>query len=333
MSSQVKRKAAEVDEMIRQNAAAAQAEADAEATPDEVVLEESPGEPAEVVEIQPAEQELETQDTEEVVVEETPDYAAQIAAMREEADKANQRWRSLQGQLGSKDKQIEQLHELLGNLQSAQPAAEAAPPAPQGYNASDVEAFGEDMMDVIERVARSVFSQMYGDVGSKVESLASEVQAVSQHTAVAVAESFESKLDKQVNGDWRKLDTDTGFNDWLDETPARRHLFTQFAEQKDAASVAEFFNQYIAATGLAAEKQEVTQAKKKAELSKQVAPGKSRQQSTPAQSTPEEKIWTGTEVAQVYTDWQRKKISAEEFAKLEKQVTKAMGDGRVDYSK
>ena len=326
MSSQVKRKAQEADEWIRQQAEAAKnPPVVAEFTPisDEAnePLQESP----------PAE--LDTADTFSQVPDTAvlaPDVQSELKELRESLEKADQRWRSLQGQIGSKDRQIEQLHELLGKMQSAPPVQQAPPPTVKGHTEADVDAFGEDMIDVVERVARNIAAQQTAELQAKLDALTQDVSAVSQYTAKAVMKSFDQTLD-ELSPQWVKLDTDDGFHAWLDSQPRRRQVFTTMSQARDAEGCAEYFNLYSASIGELQAIQDAKKRQKGEQLEMQIAPGKSRTTAPSAKSTPDTGIITKSEISHFYAN--KKSFTPEEFAKRERMYAKAMKDKRVDYTK
>jgi hypothetical protein len=323
MSSQVKRKAAEADEMIRQMAAAAEAGVSDNQEPEANAQPET----AEVVAIQPndSQNDSETDVISEQSVSETRYSDDEIAELQEAARKADARWRSLQGQIDSKDRQIEQLHSLLSNMQSAAPAetAESSQGTAAGYTKEDADNFGDDLIDLVSRVAR----QVAGEVAqSQVQPLQKELETVSSFTASSVQESFESKLDK-TSSNWRALNEDTKFIDWLQESETRLNGFRNAAAAKDAIGTADYFNMYSKLFGLDVDKA----ADKQRKLEKQLAPGKARSTATTASSTPEGKNWTRSEIAAFYTN--KGSMPADEFAKTERAIAKAMSEDRVDYTK
>lgn len=331
MSSVVKRKAAENDERIRQLAAQS-AEQPVLPIPDG----ESPTglEPieSEVVEFVQAPQDDLPTPLPDVASEPQPqpDVRTEIAALKAEAEKANQRWRSLQGQIGSKDKQIETLHTLIANMNAAPPAPVEEPVAqlPQGFTKADEDAFGEDMIDVIERIARSVANNEVAEIKRTMDGVTHTVQNVEAHTAKAVKSQFDADLTR-LAPEWVALNEDDAFVTWLTSSPTRQNLFAGYVEQQDAVAVAEIFNMYTQAYG-----QPVVDAQdtlRKSRLEKQLAPGRSRSSSTPASSMPEEKrAWKKSEIQAVYNA--KSQYSKEEFAKLEREIAAAMKAERVDYT-
>jgi hypothetical protein len=331
MSSVVKQKAAENDARIRQ-LAADNAEQPVLPLPDGA--NEGQLEPieAEVVTFEQPPQAL-PQPTPDIASEPPvvqPDLSSEVADLRSEVEKANQRWRSLQGQIGSKDKQIEQLHTLIANMNVA-PVAVEEPVAvlPQGFTKADEDAFGEDMIDVIERIARSVANNEVAELRQTMEGVSHQVQNVEAHTAKAVKSQFDADLTR-LAPEWEQLNDDAGFIAWLTSSPTRQNLFAGAVEQQDAEAVSEVFNIYSQAHGQPVV--DAQQALRQQKLEKQIAPGKSRSTATSASSQPEEKrAWTKSEIQTVYNA--KAQYSKEDFAKLEREIADAMKGERVDYTK
>jgi len=327
MSSVVKRKAQEADEMIRQLAAEAAGEAQQEQAesvqqPEEDQAPEDP----------PALQVVESEESE--------GYSAQtddggdpreLDQLKRQLEKADQRWKSLQGQINSKDQQIEQLHQLLANMNqaSAQQPQTAEASQPKGYSNEDVDAFGEDMIDLVKRVSAQVAAQTVNELQSTVKSLESKVGQVEKVSTTAASASFEDHLEKTFPG-WQELNEDPGFISWLQDSQTRLNLFGEAAQAKDAAEVAEFFRLYADKVGW--KPKSAARNQKKDQQRRQIAPGKSVSGAAPStQSQPDEKIWTRTEIANMYAN--KSSYAADEFAKLEREMAKAMSQNRVDYSK
>lgn len=320
MSSQVKRKAAEADDMIRQLAAEAQA---SESETTESVSDETS---AEVVAIQREVEQAPTEPNENVEHVPEPEISHDdLSELKESARKADARWRSLQGQVDSKDKQIAQLHDLLSKMQAAAPVeGEGVKASTDSYTKEDVETYGEDLIDLVMRLSSQVANTV---TESKMQPLQKELQSVSSVTASTVQESFEGKLG-QLAPNWAKLNEDPDFIDWLQESSTRLEAFQNAAGKRDAVGTSDYFNMYSKLKGLDVDKTK----DKKRQLEKQVSPGKARSVATPAASTPPEgRLWTRSEIAAAYSN--KGNMSAEEFVKVEREIASAMKDERVDYSR
>jgi len=157
-------------------------------------------------------------------------------------------------------------------------------------------------------------------------------QAISQTTNVVQEtqkERFERRLTELVP-DWREIDVDPDFATWLQSNRARVDLVRQYMAAYDADGVAEMFLQYKALHAkLNSDAQQPTLAKSKPDLERKVAPAKGRT-STPTVQ-PEKKVWTRSEIAEVYRNQRR--YDAKTFAELEREIANAQREGRVDYTR
>lgn len=322
MSSQVKKKAAEIDALIAANAAAARGE--------EVV---PPAEQAESVDEgqPPAEQPVLQVVSQPIPAVDTPPTSpleAQLAQARAQAEAAEQRWKSLDGQLRSRDQQIDRLTELVTKMA---PAAEAAAPVIVGVQSEDADAFGDDMIDFVQRVARQAAQNEIAKIQGTLQGLTQEVQTVAKHTAKSLVTEFEDGLDTQ-SPRWREFDTAPEFHAWLAQSPARHNVFVAGCESKDAAAVAEIFNMYVVVSG----KAQVTPPPNPnvSKLEMQVSPGKSRSTAVPSASAPTgERIWTRSEIVAAYKRKQKGGFSKDEWTALEREIESAQKNERVDYSR
>ncbi len=324
MSSNAKRAGQKADDLIRANAAAAEAKADENATPDTPVeVVNSEPEEAEVLQLEQPVQEPEAVDN-SVDVSALQQQLVDTQAAQQQAD---QRWRSLDGQLRAKDAQIDRLTELVGKM-----TVPETPPAPQGLQSSDAEDFGSEMVEFVQRLANSAAQDAVGRLAPTIEGLTNGMEAVSQHTAKSQSVTFESQLDK-LSPQWSQLDTDQGFHDWLNQSPTRNKLFLEGAQTRDAEIVSDFFNMYADTLSTAEQKLSAKEAKRASELEKQVSPGKSRSTATASNANPtEQKNWTRSEIASAYSEYSKGNIPADEWGPLEKAIAAAQAEGRVDYS-
>lgn len=308
----VKERAEEADEMIRQLAAqnAEQGEEVEEAGEDV--------ESAEVTVLETA--------TQQHVADSDEGATDELAELRAELEKERQRYRSLDGMIRAANDQVETYKEMLANLKANEPQAQSAPPAPTGHTGADVEAFGEDLIDLMQRISREVAAKEIGEMRKTLEGLQGEMQGVSQQTALTAQEQFERNLD-QLAPQWRTLDSDQKFIDWLQESPAIQKVFADAAKAFDAKSVADVFKMYAQVTGQVQQKT----AERRQKVEQQTAPPKTRTNPPPAQTPPEEKIWTRSEIADFYKRG-RKLYSSDEYAAVERQIEAALRSNRVDHT-
>jgi hypothetical protein len=260
-----------------------------------------------------------------------PDMAAQLAALQAEVAKSEQRYRSLDGMFRAANKQIEDYRDLIGNLNTAKPEAPAAePPAPAGHTQSDVDSFGEDLIQLMQRIARQVARVEVAELRKTVEGVQGQVQGVSKQTAMTAKESFDNKLD-QLSPGWRKLDSDDDFIAWLQNSQVVQQVFAAGVEQLDATAVSGVFNMYSQITGQSVQQKQDMANTKGDKLARQVAPGKSKSSPPPIARKPEERIWARSEIVDFYKNG-RKKYSQDEYAAIEREIAAAQQNHRVDHN-
>jgi len=237
-----------------------------------------------------------------------------------------QRWRSLDGQLRARDRQIEQLQGIIASMQSAPAPAPAAPVAPTSVNEEDEENFGSDLVDMVRRASRSEATQLLNNVMQRLDKLEQKLTGVESTATVTAHATFEDRLARLVPN-WETLNYDQGFIDWLQASSARNRVFQTAASDKDVPTVADFFLEYEKLTAKPAKTP--AQNTRKEQLAKQVAPGKGR--TAPAAPEPDHLIWTRSSIAQFYRN--KSQYSPSEFARLEKDLFNAQQQGRVDLTK
>lgn len=312
----IKEEAAKADQMIRDLAQGDVAVAEAEETEDQ----------------EAAQPEVEEHDQGVVADAATEDQTSDdpdLARIREDAAKWEQRYRSLDGMIQARDRQIEQLHQLLAGMQQA-PKAEQPADAPQPKSSlvgkEDEEAFGSDLIDLARRISREESGAYIAKLEGQLAQMQERLQGVAQTTAVTVQDRFEQQLARAVP-DWKKIDADPAFITWLQANPTRNRVFTEAAQSQDVAGVAYFFEEFGGKSAPAEERQ-----KTDPRLEKQLAPGKSKSVPTAAKSPQDKKQWTRSEIAQFYAEG-RKQYSPEEYTKVERDLFNAQKEGRVDFTR
>jgi len=327
----VKQKAQEADEMIRQMAAAAKGQVEATDAEADGTDDESSTPTAEIVDLNPEDQAPTVESDEVVEMVQAPDPAQEeIAKLRADLE-ALQHWRSTtEGIVRSKDERISELRDIIANMQAAPAPAPAEPPPASGYSAEDVSQFGDDMIDLVQRVSRQVAQDMMAELKTTIQGMEGNLQNVQKQAAVSAEQAFQNRLNALSPG-WEKIDGDAKFVEWLRESPTRNNLFAEAVKSLDAVAVADVMNLYGQLNGTKDAAVQQQSASKQAELEKQVAPGKSRKSAPPSKSRPEDKIWTRSEIQSTYL--RKKEFGKDEFAALEREIAKAQREQRVDYSR
>ena len=327
----VKKQAAEADQMIEElNKAAKATQGEAEdPTPEGEVQAVTEGEhEAQLAEV---DQGVAAETGEQPVEPEVGDWQAQ-------AQLWEQRYRSLNGMIQSRDRQIQQLHELLAAMQhqhgtptvSSQSEATATPQT-QYITKEDEDSYGADLVDMARRAGRQESAALVDEVRREMAEMRAALQGVSQVSRVTVQERFESRLDKLTDNSWRETDSNPEFIAWLQSSPARNRVFAEGVQSRDATTVADFFNDFAK---LAQAEQARTIRPVEARLrrlEKQVAPGKSKAGTTPSSQAGEAKQWTRSEIAKLYAN--KRSYNADEFNKLERDIAAAQREGRVDFNR
>jgi len=251
--------------------------------------------------------------------------------LRKEAETWEQRYRSLDGMIRARDKQIQQLHDLIAGMQQAPQQSQTAPEESSPLlTKKDEDDFGSELVDMARRAAREEFRSLKNEILSEVSELRQNLQGVNEVTQLTATDRFEMKLDEATGKQWRKLDSDQGFIDWLKGSNARFQVFSTAVQGQDATTVAEFFNEYAEMANQQRTQEEIPKQTRKAEIEKQVSPGKSKSLGTPDSQASGKKVWTRTEIAQTYAN--KKQYKADEFQQLERDIAAAQREGRVNYA-
>ena len=248
-----------------------------------------------------------------------------------EAELWEQRYRSLDGMIKSRDKQIQQLHELLAGMQQTSQQQSAPAQEEQPFlTKKDEEDFGSELVDMARRAAREEFRALKAEFKQELDDLRKNVTHVSEVTQETVQSRFEMQLDKMTQGRWQALDTDPKFIEWLKASPVRQKVFIAGVQEQDATTVAEFFNEYAVLAEQKRAKAEEPKQSRVAQLEKQVSPGKSKSVGSPDSQASGKKVWTRTEIAQTYAN--KRQYKADEFQQLERDIAAAQREGRVNYA-
>jgi hypothetical protein len=249
---------------------------------------------------------------------------------REQAELWEQRYRSLDGMIKSRDRQIQQLHDLLAGMQQTQQKPAEVTSDEPILTKKDEEDFGSELVDMARRAAREEFRALKAEFKKDIDELRGNLTNVTQVAQTTVQDRFEMQLDSLTDKRWQSLDSDPKFIEWLKARPARQKTFIAGVQEQDATTVADFFNEYAALANQQREKVEEPKTTRKAELVKQIAPGKSKSVSSPESQAGGEKIWTRTEIAQAYAN--KKQYKADEFQQMERDIAAAQREGRVNYA-
>lgn len=197
----------------------------------------------------------------------------------------------------------------------------------------DREAFGPDLIDLIERAAQSKVANVQNmhnresDLVSRVKELENQLGNVSERQVVSDKDRFLNGLAQQVP-DWETLNYDQGFLNWLQEVDPVYGMPRQVAlnnayENLETNRVATIFKAYKSLFPAKLERQQLNP-----ELQRQVAPTRSRSASQPVDQQ-NGRYFNEKEIALFYDEWRRGLIENDEAVKMEKEIHAAITEGRI----
>lgn len=280
--------------------------------------------PAEAPEPQPAPQ------PPEVVVPQV------VPAQQPQHDEWKSRFDTLRGKY---DAEVPRLSQQVRELQTATQTllaenerlkAERANAPANLVTDADREAFGADLIDAMDRVAKQATSPVLQEVErlwQEKSQLEERLGSVNKEVAVSAQDRYQTKLTQMVPN-WETVNQDQGFLVWLGQTDpvfgvARQAALDAAYHRLDAVATAAVFQAYLATTTPAAP---VTAARQ--ELQSQVAPSRSRVAAAPAADDGANKIWTDRDIQQFYTDVRKGAYTQAEADRIEDQINRAVAEGR-----
>jgi hypothetical protein len=230
-----------------------------------------------------------------------------------------------------------------GQNRVAAPSGQSPAPAVKSKLVKDEEVrdFGEDLIDVMRRVAReeqAPLEERFKPMQQQVDQVRNVASQVAQQSTQSAQDKLFATLDEQAPG-WRQQNEDAQFLDWLAQPDpysgaARMDLLKQAYERHDTPRVLAFFvgyrNEHAVVTpppAPAVPPPETSQRK----LEDFVAPGTAKTGATGAQEGAGKRIWTEAEIKQFYTEaasgkYRNNKARRDE---IERDIHAAVRDGRV----
>lgn len=196
----------------------------------------------------------------------------------------------------------------------------------------DKEAFGPDLIDLIERATDSKVASLRereSQLMSEIKELKGQLGNVAERQGVSEKDRFLAGLSQQVP-DWESLNVNSGFLEWLQEVDPvygipKNIALTNAYENGDVARVATIFNAYKDVLKPNAKPQARSNQQ---ELQRQVAPTRTRS-GTPPTNSESEQYFTNQDIEQFYNDWRRGVYDDAEAAIMEKQIHAAAAEGRI----
>lgn len=260
-----------------------------------------------------------------------------------------QRYLSLQGQYNSQvpalQQQVQTLTESVAQLTQQLKAKEAPAPAPEPdadlVTRKDVDAFGEDLVDLARRIAKEEFGKRESKYVKQIEALQGQlaeakgqVGEVVESTAKSANERFFETLDARLPG-WGKVQATAECQEWLGTripgtTATWDMALKQAASNRDVTMVMEVFDAFFAKhPTLDPNAKAPAPASAKQELERQVAPSKSTASAPSAQQG--KRTYTGAEYQAESHRLMRlmQQGKADEANRLEAELNAALAERRV----
>jgi uncharacterized protein YukE len=262
---------------------------------------------------------------------------AQTPAPPPQHDAWEARYKTLQGLFNKQVPELQgRVKELEGSLTTAierlnrASAEKEQALEPRQADSKDVDAFGADLVEMVQRVAQAylgraaqAFDAKAAELEQKVDALSQALTGTRQTVAASVEETFFDRLTKLVP-DWTAVNADQGFLAWLSqEDPVygvpRQNALNVAREQLNVERTAAVFRAY---TGPAKAVPTVDP------LDKQVSP---RGAATAAPTPTELPVVTQAQITQFYQELRqgRYRGNEAEAARIEQVINTALADGRV----
>lgn len=183
----------------------------------------------------------------------------------------------------------------------------------------EVEEYGENYVDFVKRSAMDVV----GDSKNKINELEKTVSELQQQQQTSSRQKFLSELE-QLCPTYQELNSSDGFISWLREVDAftgldRKTIFEDADVKNDSVRVANMFNAYLSQHT----KQEPST--QPVPLAEQVTPKTTKRTPVPQGK----RTYTKREITQFYNDSMRGKYSPEKQAEIERDIFLAQQEDRI----
>ena len=253
-----------------------------------------------------------------------------------------QRYHSLKGKFDAEVPRLyaqtrelnDQIKQLIAEnaIAKAQTSQPSPAPAKTLITEQDKEAFGSDLIDLIERATEQKLAgnrDLEAQLRAEIDELKGKLGNVTERQVVSDKDRYESALTNAVP-DWEVLNVDQGFLNWLAEVDPvygmpRQYALTNAYEALDATRTASIFNQYKKSLAPAQNQQA------RPNLQSQVAPTRSRTSPAPTNPNVDKRVYTQQDIDAFYTEWRRGFIDEAEAVQIEKDIHAATTEGRIRY--
>jgi hypothetical protein len=241
----------------------------------------------------------------------------------------NARIPELQGQNKELAAKLQSITDRMDTLAQQQASHPPLPPSPVS-DPKDVDNFGQDLVEMVQRQTHAVLSSVASRVDQVVAQFEKRLSEVEQSlkgaadtVAVTAEEMFFTKLAGQVP-DWDEINSNPAFLAWLSEIDPvygapRQAALSDAQRSMDVGRVVNIFKAF---------KGTIPQTPKVDPLEKQVSP---KSNASPAPTPVEKPVLTTKQVENFYHDVALGKYRGRdaEVAQLEQVINEAMAEGRI----
>ena len=330
---QVQKQSEEVQELYKQiNGETEEAQATAEAAPEEAVNDVAEPTTSDSVEEQAPQSE--------------PQEQAESGDQEPKQNDWQQKYRSLQGmynadvpRLNAENRdlaaRVSQLEGLLSNMN--EPAQQTPVQSEKLITDDDGKEYG-DSIAVMRKAAREEVSQEIAQLKQQLGQLQGVLPQVQQVQAQK-KKSGELTLWNTIASEvpnWSDINNDPDFQSWLLEidplTGISRQTYLEDAQKNlDANRVVTFFRTWEGATGKTNTAQ-VDRTTQQSQLQKQVAPGRSRNNGVKASG--QNRTYTPNDIQEFYSDVRKGKYKGrdDERGRIERDIFAAQQEGRINVA-
>ena len=273
----------------------------------------------------------------ELPKQQAPVQEAQPESKEQSADYWRSRFDTLRGKFDAEvpalhqqlKEQQRQLSQLMDQMAEKQKAPE--PEEKSLVSDKDVEDYGNDLIDMVRRVATEVVgravSAEIAKIRKEVGTVQQQVGEVSEHVVQSAADRFWGQV-KSLVADWEVIDKDPRWIEWLDTAPefseeTYRQLAGVAIQKGNAQKIAALVGKWKQELGL-----DKPPVQAKPELQRQVSPSSVRA-AAPVQ--PAGKIWSRAEYERAFDHRWTSATDPSTVAQVQAEADRAVAEGRVRW--
>ncbi|NVN99231.1 MAG: hypothetical protein HXX17_07905 [Geobacteraceae bacterium] len=252
------------------------------------------------------------------------------AAPQAPSEDWQQKYKSLQGMFAQKTSelqgQVKVYESQMTNLQRQidtlmQSRSQEATEKKVSIDPKDIENFGADMIEMVQKYAREIFAAMDG----RISALEKAVQGVNTRTEVTLEQQFYASL-KGLVPDWEQVNANDAWLGWLAEVDPvygapRQAALDAGRQALDVQRVANVFNAFKAAH----------QPRQQDSLASQVAPTTVASPAPVSQAQVQKPILAAKFVERFYNDVAKGRYVGKEaeMQRVEAEINEAASEGRI----